>query len=96
MYRLRYGTPPVVRRTGGLADTVVDLTPQTLADGSANGFVFDEPSSAALLSAVRRAVTAYRDPAVWHQIQRRGMETHFGWGEAAQRYIEVYRRALED
>ena len=96
MYSLRYGTPPVVRRTGGLADTVVDLTPQTLSDGSANGFVFDEPSPAALLSAVRRAVTAYRDPAVWTQIQRHGMETHFGWGEAAQRYVEVYRRALED
>ncbi len=96
MYSLRYGTPPVVRRTGGLADTVVDTNPQTLADDTANGFVFDEPSPAALISAVRRALVAYRDPAVWSQLQTHGMQTQFGWDEAAARYIEVYQRALED
>ncbi len=96
MYSLRYGTPPIVRRTGGLADTVVDLTGETLANGTANGFVFDDPSSAALISAVRRAVVAYRDPAVWQQIQRHGMEAHFGWDDAARHYIDVYRRAMED
>ncbi|MCL2658620.1 MAG: glycogen synthase GlgA [Betaproteobacteria bacterium] len=96
MYSLRYGTPPVVRRTGGLADTVVNLSPDTLADGSANGFVFDAPDAASLLDAVQRAVAAYRNPTIWRQLQRHGMETHFGWNNAAERYISVYQRALKN
>ncbi|GAA5179662.1 glycogen synthase GlgA [Niveibacterium umoris] len=94
MYSLRYGTPPIVRRTGGLADTVVDTTPATLKDGTATGFVFDHASGEALLACVRRAMCVYRDPLQWRQIQRTAMQTHFGWGEAAQRYRALYESLL--
>ena len=90
MYSQRYGTPPIVRATGGLADTVVDCTPATLADGSASGFVFREPSAAALLAAVTRAAGAWRDGATWRALQRNGMARDFGWNASARRYAGIY------
>ena len=90
MYSQRYGTPPVVRATGGLADTVVDCTPATLADGSASGFVFREPSAAALLAAVARAAGAWRDGPTWRALQRNGMARDFGWNASARRYAGIY------
>ncbi|MFZ5508613.1 MAG: glycogen synthase GlgA [Pseudomonadota bacterium] len=93
MYSLRYGTPPVVRATGGLADTVADCNPLTLAAGSANGFTFREPTSAALLAAVRRAVDAWHQPALWRRLQENGMARDFGWTDAARRYRAVYVQA---
>lgn len=92
MYSQRYGTPPIVRATGGLADTVVDCTPATLAAGSASGFVFYEPSASALLAAVERAASAWRDDAVWRALQRNGMAKDFGWNASARRYAEIYAR----
>jgi starch synthase len=83
MYSQRYGTPPVVRATGGLADTVVD---------GETGFVFERADEAALLEAVRRALAAYRDAARWRQIQRAGMARDFSWGAAARQYADLYRR----
>lgn len=94
MYSLRYGTPPVVRRTGGLADTVVDTTPETLADGTANGFVFDDPDPQALFATVMRAVATKRDAATWTRVQQNGMALEMGWDQAAQHYLDVYRAAL--
>ena len=93
MYSLRYGTLPVVRRTGGLADTVVDASPEALADGSANGFVFDEPSLPALHGAIRRAIALFGDPTAWRALQRAGMASDFSWPRAAQRYLDAYRSA---
>ena len=90
MYSQRYGTPPVVRATGGLADTVVDCTAATLADGSASGFVFQEPSAQALLVAIARACDAWRDGATWRALQKNGMARDFSWGASARRYAEVY------
>jgi starch synthase len=94
MYSQRYGTPPVVRRTGGLADTVVDCTAATLADGTASGFVFDEASPGALLAAIERAVAAFRDPVTWQALQRNGMARDFGWARAAARYADLYAQAI--
>jgi starch synthase len=91
MYSLRYGTPPVVRATGGLADTVVDCDETTLAAGTANGFVFTGPTPQALLAVLRRAVIAWRDRARWRQLQRNGMRADFSWRAGAQRYRELYR-----
>ena len=85
MYSLRYGTPPIVRATGGLADTVTD---------GLDGFVFHEPSPAALLAAIDRAVAVWHDPAAWQQLQRAGMSRDLSWRGPAQRYAEVYARAL--
>ncbi len=91
MYSQRYGTPPVVRRTGGLADSVVDCTPASLADGTATGFVFNAPTPEALAAAVERAITLWRHPDQWARIQRNGMRRDFGWAESARRYLELYR-----
>ena len=95
MYSQRYGTPPIVRATGGLADTVVDCTPATLADGSASGFVFQEPSGAALLTAVERAARAWSDGTTWRALQRNGMARDFGWEASARRYVAIYARLAQ-
>ena len=92
MYSQRYGTPPVVHATGGLADSVVDCNPRTLAGGTAAGFVFRSAGAVDFLGAVERAVAAWRDPATWTALQRNGMARDFGWGASAARYLEIYRR----
>jgi starch synthase len=89
---MRYGAAPVVRATGGLADTVLD------ADRSARrgtGFTFKAYSAAALLGALDRAVAALADADRWQAIQRRGMAADFSWNVSARQYQELYRRALE-
>ncbi|WP_310452471.1 glycogen synthase GlgA [Sulfuritalea sp.] len=88
MYSLRYGTPPVVRATGGLADTVIDAADPK--DG--NGFVFGPATAAALLQALQRAVAAWRDPVLWRHLQQHGMARKSGWQEAARHYAELYQR----
>jgi starch synthase len=90
MYSLRYGTPPIVFKTGGLNDTVVDANAATLDDGSANGFVFDVPDVAALLETVRRALALYRQPAQWRRLQQTGMRQAFDWSESAGHYLALY------
>lgn len=99
LYSLRYGTPPVVRRTGGLADSIVDVTPENLRLGCANGFVFDDYTPEALAAAIGRAIAAYRDPGTWRSLQQVGMLADFSWDRVAGRYLELYeatiRRAAE-
>jgi starch synthase len=90
MYSLRYGTPPLVRNTGGLADTVVDCNDATLANGTANGFIFDDATPEALLVTIRRAVAAWHDKALWHKLQRNGMVLDFSWSNAATAYRAIY------
>jgi starch synthase len=96
MYSQRYGTPPIVRATGGLADTVVDCTAATLADGSASGFVFQEASAEALLATVERAARAWRDGGTWRALQRNGMARGFGWEASARRYAAIYARLAKN
>jgi starch synthase len=90
MYSLRYGTLPVVFKTGGLADTVVDVSEANLADGSANGFVFDTPDPEAFVAAIRRALDLYRQPAVWQRLQQTGMRQSFDWANSAGHYLSLY------
>jgi starch synthase len=85
MYALRYGAAPVVRRTGGLADTVTDA-----AEPQGDGFVFEEPRPAALLGALRRAERLWSDRAGWAALQERGMRRVFDWGRAAEGYETMY------
>ena len=92
MYSLRYGTPPLVRNTGGLADTVIDCNKVTLANGTANGFVFDDATPEALLGTIRRAVAAWHDKALWHTLQRNGMVLDFSWSNAATAYRAIYAK----
>jgi starch synthase len=91
MYAMRYGTVPVVRRTGGLADTVVNADGETLAAGTATGFSFDEATPAAMLGAVDRALALYGQPLTWRRLQIRAMAEDFGWDRSAERYLELYR-----
>jgi starch synthase len=92
MIAMRYGTIPVVRRTGGLADTVTDYRPST---GEGNGFVFENYSSYACLVALIRAAETFRRSEEWRRLQRRGMVTDLSWAASAQRYVELYRKAQE-
>lgn len=94
MYGLRYGTPPIVTRTGGLADSVQDANANSLSDGTATGFVIDTADPNQLWSAVERALIYYRDPKIWHEIQRNGMKLDLGWNHSAQAYINVYNSLL--
>ena len=91
MYSLRYGTIPIVRAVGGLADTVVDLDEDP---PRANGFVFRLYEPVELLKTIRRAVRAWRDRELWTAMARRGMAAQLDWHTAARRYLEVYRESL--
>jgi starch synthase len=95
MYSQRYGTPPVVHATGGLADTVVDCTAQALEDGTASGFLFSPADSGALLAALRRALGVYRDRRAWSALQKNGMGRDFSWTCAAGQYARLYRELVE-
>lgn len=92
MYALRYGTVPVVRLTGGLADTVIpfDGTNATEADG----FGFIAPTPMDLYSATWMAMLNYRDSRTWKTLQKNGMEADFSWDRSAREYDAVYRRAI--
>ena len=96
LYGLRYGTLPLVRAVGGLADTVVDCTLEHMDDGSASGFVFHHLDVNGLLSALRRAFALQRRPADWCAVQRHAMALRFGWERAASEYLAVYRSVLPD
>ena len=86
MYSLRYGTPPIVRATGGLADTVIDAADKERG----NGFVFESAEPAALLAAVRRAAALWPRPRLWRQLQKNGMAVDNSWSQPAQAYIQLY------
>jgi len=92
MIGLRYGTPPIVRATGGLRDTVVDAdaNPET-----GTGFVFEAAEPGALIAACRRAMSALRNEPRWRDIQQRGMSVDFSWRGPARDYVAMYRRAME-
>ncbi|OHB83702.1 MAG: starch synthase [Planctomycetes bacterium RBG_16_64_12] len=92
MYSLKYGTVPVVRDTGGLADTIVDASDQTLAEGTANGFSFQEDNCQALDETLQRARDAYRRPDVWRQLVRTGMQQDWSWARSARQYVELYQQ----
>ena len=91
MIAMRYGTIPVVRRTGGLADTVPDDDAHT---GAGLGFAFDAAEGPALADALRRAIRAYHDPPRWQALVHRGMTHDFSWNEAAGKYVRLYEQAL--
>jgi starch synthase len=91
MYSLNYGTVPIVRQTGGLADTVKDYHELT-AEG--NGFSFRDFTPHALFSSVERAFAFFSQKDIWLQLARRGMAEDFSWQHSARRYIEVYKIAM--
>jgi starch synthase len=96
MYGLRYGTLPVVRRVGGLADTVVDADESSVAAGRATGFVFDEATPVAFEAAIRRAMSARRDPSLWSRLMAAAMARPLSWAGPARQYLDLYATARAD
>ncbi len=92
MIAMHYGAVPVVHRTGGLADTVLDYHEHP---DRATGFGFDAYAPEACAEALERALRVYRDRETWATIQTRGMKADFSWKGSAQKYVDVYQRALE-
>lgn len=91
MEAMRYGAIPIVRRIGGLADTVEDVDPQ---EGTGTGFVFDAYDSYAFFGAVIRALEAHRYPKTWKEIQQRAMLADFSWEKSAKEYVRLFERVL--
>jgi len=95
LYSLKYGTVPVVRSTGGLADTVVNADEHSVAQGTATGFAFAEYTSLALSDALSRACEYYANKPIWHQLIMTGMQQDWSWGRSAREYAELYQRTVE-
>lgn len=92
LYGLKYGTLPLVRHTGGLADTVNDCSLENLSEGSASGFVFNDCDAKDLSNALRRAFVLWTRPTLWRYVQRQAMAQNFSWEKAAVSYLDLYRR----
>ncbi len=90
IYSQRYGTVPIVRKTGGLADTVIDTVPDTLSNNTATGFVFNEANPWVLMEAVKRALILYQHPATWKKLQLNGMQKDYSWRKSAKQYMTLY------
>ena len=91
LYALRYGTVPLVRRVGGLADTVLDAGNAAGVEAQATGFVFGPATAEALADAITRAVGRFQVPAQWQALVRQGMAQDFSWTSAAEKYLALYR-----
>lgn len=92
LYSQRYATVPIVRKTGGLADTVVDTLPETLSKNTATGFVFNEATSGALMETIKRALIVYSQPKTWKQLQTTGMKKDYSWTKSAKEYMALYEQ----
>ena len=95
LYSLKYGTVPIVHKTGGLADTIADANGENLATGRANGFSFDDYSAAELENCLQRAYDTYRnDQNAWNQIVVTGMNQDWSWNASAAQYVELYELTM--
>ena len=95
MYGLRYGTPPVVTNTGGLADSVQDSNDESIKDKSATGFVMPKATPEELLSATEMALRYCRDEKTWKAIQQNGMRQNLDWSKSARAYLAMYEEILK-
>jgi starch synthase len=92
MYSLVYGTVPIVRETGGLADTVEKYNEK---NGTGNGFVFKKYDSEDMLKEIKRAIKIYGDEKTWSKIVKTGMKSNFTWLDSAKNYVDVYKKVLD-
>lgn len=90
LYAMRYGSVPIVRRTGGLADTVTNADRRSITRQTATGFCFAEPTLAAMVGAIDRALDLYSQPLVWRRLQLRAMAQDFSWDSSAANYVALY------
>lgn len=96
LYAMRYGTVPVVRRTGGLADTVVDADQDAISAGTSTGIAFDDPTEADLMAGLARGVSLYQNKDIWKRIQCGAMRADFSWRRSATAYAALYRSMLPE
>ena len=96
LYGLRYGCLPVVARTGGLADTVIDANPAALAAGCATGIQFDGVHYHALRGALDRTIALWRQPGQWRQVQKNAMAADFSWDASGRAYAALYARLMDE
>jgi starch synthase len=94
LYGLRYGTPPLVSNTGGLADSVHHTTPESMAQGSATGFVLSDVSKLSLLVTIQQVLSVWNDKKQWKSIQQNGMAQDVGWEHSANAYVALYKEAI--
>jgi len=93
MIALKYGTIPIVRRTGGLADTIFDIDNSGKPFEKTNGYVFDVPDARGIESALRRAFECwFHDPQKWRKLMINGMNIDFSWNQSSNEYLEVYKK----
>ncbi|MFH1016464.1 MAG: hypothetical protein V1771_05640, partial [Chloroflexota bacterium] len=92
MIAMHYGAVPVVRHTGGLADTVPELSPDL---GKGNGFVFKEYTPEAMIGAVKRSLETYRNRKAWTRVMERLMKQDFSWQNSAKKYEAAYKRVVD-
>jgi starch synthase len=95
LYSLRYGTPPIVRNTGGLADSVVDANGPNLYQRTATGFVFEHARPRQLLRAIDRALNLFNRRDIWQDLQHTGMREDFSWRRSASTYVDLYEQVLK-
>jgi starch synthase len=96
LYGLAYGCVPVVSRTGGLADTVIDANPAALAAGVATGVQINAVNASALAMGVSRAVALYHQPDAWKRLQTNGMKGDFSWDASGAAYAALYRQLIQE
>jgi starch synthase len=94
MYSLKYGTVPIVRKTGGLADTVFDWDEmKSFGSRDGNGFSFVHYDGFGLYDAVQRALEYFSNKNIWKLLQRNGMKQDFSWDSSAKKYLSIYKQA---
>jgi starch synthase len=94
LYALRYGCVPLVARTGGLADTVIDANEAAVSANAATGLQFAPNSGEAMLHAIDRLVNLHQNRVIWASIQRQGMKADLSWDKSAEKYAALYRSLL--
>ncbi len=94
LYSFKYGTVPVAHKTGGLADTITDFIPSTIADKKATGFLFSHYDPDALLKAVMLSLCTYEDKAAWKKLVTAGMKSDYSWKQSSEEYTELYEKSL--
>jgi starch synthase len=93
MIALKYGTIPIVRKTGGLADTVFDVDHSDAPPEKKNGYTFDYPDAKGIDSALDRAIACwFNEPEKWRKLVLNGMKIDFSWNEPSNKYVEIYKK----
>ena len=95
LYSQRYGTVPIVRKTGGLIDTIEDALPETLNNRTATGIAFHDAEADSLMEAIKRALILFHDKTMWKKLQENCMAKDFSWKKSAEQYLSLYRKILD-